>query len=312
MSIRILKAGVQTSMQGKPRTGLRHLGVPASGAADALSMALANKLVGNPSCTAALESTLNGVTLELREPVSYAIAGATAMYRVNGRAIEAHRSYQGKRGDVIEVGATVRGVRSYVAFAGGLVASSVLGSDSTYLPAAFGGHFGRALRRGDELPLVAASAAPELTTPDQFRLPVLSTWMLRATRSCESDRLKDDGALFKKKFRIGNRNDRMGIRLEGESITTDIEGDMPSVPVFPGIVQCPGDGKLFVLSVDAQTTGGYPRVAKISRADMHILGQLRPGDSVSLIERDVADAATELREKHAYWREWLPDIAETI
>ncbi len=312
MSLRILKAGLQTTIQSRPRVGLRHLGVPASGAADPLSMALANKLVGNPACMAALETTLNGVTLEFREAVSFAITGALAMVRVNGRAIELHCSSRAKRGDVLEVGATTRGARSYVAFAGGLKADAVLGSDSTYLPAAFGGHAGRALKRGDELDLRSATEVSERRTPEQFRPPISSSWMLRAARSCETGQLRDARRLFEKKIRVGNRNDRMGIQLQGETFTTNIEGDMPSVPVFPGIVQCPGDGSLFILSVDAQTTGGYPRVAKVTRADMHILGQLRPGDSLSLIERNDSVAAIELREKHAYWREWLPDIAEVI
>ena len=312
MSIRILKAGVQTTIQGRPRTSLRHLGVPSSGPADALSMALANRLVGNPSCTAALETTLNGATLKFRQAASFAIAGATAMYRLNGQAIEAHRACRAGRGDVLEIGATIRGVRSYIAFAGGLEATVVLGSDSTYLPAALGGHHGRSLRRGDEVHFNSMRTAPDLSTPDRFRLPVLSSWMLRATRSSETTQLRGASRLFESKLRVGNRNDRMGIQLGGETFTTDIEGDMPSAPVFPGIVQCPGDGTLFILSVDAQTTGGYPRVAKVTRADMHILGQLRPGDSLSLIERDRGAAATELREKQAYWREWLPDIADVI
>jgi hypothetical protein len=46
--------------------------------------------------------------------------------------------------------------------------------------------------------------------------------------------------------------------------------------------------------------------------DLHLLGQLRPGNSLTLIERSDDDAAKELQEKHAYWRAWLPDIADVI
>ena len=45
MSIRVLEAGMQTTIQAGPRSGLRHLGVPSCGAADPLSLALANRLV---------------------------------------------------------------------------------------------------------------------------------------------------------------------------------------------------------------------------------------------------------------------------
>ena len=104
----------------------------------------------------------------------------------------------------------------------------------------------------------------------------------------------------------------MGIKLEGKTFRTDVGGQMPSVPVFPGTIQCPQDGKLFVLSVDAGTTGGYPRVAKIARMDLHILGQLRPGNRLTLIERSDEDAASELQGKHDYWRAWLPDVTDII
>ena len=87
---------------------------------------------------------------------------------------------------------------------------------------------------------------------------------------------------------------------------------MPSAAVFPGTIQCPQDGSLFVLSVDAGTTGGYPRVAKITRMDLHVLGQLRTGNTLTMIERSDTDAARELRDKHAYWQAWLPDISAVI
>ena len=58
MTVTILKPGLQTSLQSRPRTGMRHLGVPASGAADPLSLALANKLVGNAWDVPALEAPL--------------------------------------------------------------------------------------------------------------------------------------------------------------------------------------------------------------------------------------------------------------
>ncbi len=312
MTVRILKGGVQTTLQGPPRVGLRHLGVPASGGADRLSMALANKLVGNPAEATALETTLNGVTLEFRKAATFAITGATALVRVNGHEIEAHRSYAVRRGDVLDVGAAIRGARSYVAFAGRLRSDVVLGSDSTYIPAGLGGHCGRALIKGDELQIEHSRSVPQLTTPDRFRPPMSSSWMLRATRSSETGHLRGASRLFGKKLRVGHRNDRMGIRLSGDTFTTDIEGDMPSVPVFPGIIQCPGDGSLYLLSVDAQTTGGYPRIAKVTRADMHLLGQLRPGDSMTLLERDDSVSARELREKLAYWKQWLPEIASVI
>jgi allophanate hydrolase subunit 2 len=82
--------------------------------------------------------------------------------------------------------------------------------------------------------------------------------------------------------------------------------------VFPGTVQCSEDGQPFLLCVDAQTTGGYPRIAQVIRADRHMLGQLRPGDRVRLLRRDEQGAVDDLRAKISYWEVWLPGLSVVI
>jgi biotin-dependent carboxylase-like uncharacterized protein len=313
VTIRVLKPGLQTTIQSRPRTGLRHLGVPSSGPADPLSMALANRLVGNASLESALELTLTGVTLEFGVESTIAITGASARCSLNGDAVEQHVTIAARPGDIVAVGAAEHGARSYVAFAGGLIADDVLGSSSTYLTAGFGGHEGRALEKGDELRLVDTDAkVPSLETPADYRLPMRDAWTVRAGASCETMSLKEPQRLFDQKFTIASRSDRMGIMLDGEKFEIESDRQMPSVALFPGTIQCPHDGSLYLMSVDSGTTGGYPRVAKIARMDLHLLGQLRPGNCLTLIERSDDDAARELQEKHAYWRSWLPDIVDVI
>ena len=276
-------------------------------------MALANRLVGNAAFTPALETTLTGVTLMFLGDTFISITGAVAKCSINGEVVNQHATIAIQRNDILVVGSAEKGVRSYVAFTGGLKADEVLGSASTYTTAGFGGHEGRALEKGDELELCDSPAGISmLETPMQYRLPMLHAWSVRAGRSCETMSVDDPTRLFETKLTVASRSDRMGIKLEGETFKTDADGQMPSAPVFPGIIQCPQDGSLFVLSVDAGTTGGYPRVAKIARMDLHVLGQLRPGNSLTLIEREDEDAAHELQEKHNYWREWLPDVADVI
>jgi len=100
----------------------------------------------------------------------------------------------------------------------------------------------------------------------------------------------------------------MGLRLDGPELEVSSAGRMPSAGVIPGTIQCPEDGIPYILSVDAGTVGGYPRIAQVARVDRHVLGQLRPGDHVRLLQRDPDEAVTELCGKLDYWREWLPDI----
>ncbi|MCP4299674.1 MAG: biotin-dependent carboxyltransferase family protein [Gammaproteobacteria bacterium] len=313
MSITVLKPGLQTTIQSRPRTGLRHLGVPASGAADPLSLALANRLVGNDWDTPALEATLLGPTLRFDVPCAFAITGAEAAVTLNGGTVALHETVFAEAGDELATGSTERGARLYVAIAGGLAADDVLGSPSTCLLAAFGGLQGRALEKGDELRVTPVSV-PKLQTPDEFRPPVPSSWALRACESLETHQLGADSRdqLFNTNWTVGRRADRMGLQLDGPTLEVSSDGRMPSAPVFPGTVQCPESGSPYVLSVDAGTVGGYPRIAQVARADRHLLGQLRPGDHVRLLWRDEQSAVDELRAKIDYWRAWLGDIEQAI
>lgn len=315
MTITVLKPGLQTTVQSRPRPGLRHLGVPASGAADPLSLALANRLVGNVWDTPALEVTLLGPTLRLNERCAFAITGGHFVATLNGHAVRLHETIVADAGDLLAIGGSGQGARCYIAFAGGLAAEEMLGSSSTYLPGELGGQAGRALRERDELDLQASTQdVDELSTPAEFRPPMSSSWALRACDSFETDRLTGEsrGRLFDSNWTVGRRADRMGLQLHGSRLDISSEGHMPSAPVFPGTVQCPESGSPFVLSVDAGTVGGYARVAQVLRADRHLLGQLQPGNHVRLLHRDVDHAIVDLRAKLEYWRPWIRDINQVI
>lgn len=276
-------------------------------------MALANRLVENSVGSAALETTLTGATLKFFCSASVAVTGADARCKVNGNEVEMHVTQQVNQGDELLVGAATRGVRSYIAVGGGLQAERSFGSTSTYVAAGIGGYRGRALRAGDELQMCSPGVTVNaLRTPDEFRLPMLDSWSLRACHSSETVAVKNLKRVFGARFSIAARNDRMGIELDGAPVATSGSGKMASVPVFPGTVQCPQNGRLYVLSVDAGTTGGYPRVAKVARMDLHALGQLRLGDSLAFIEREEGVAADELLAKHKFWQPWLPDVATVI
>lgn len=311
MSITVVKPGVQSTIQSRPRAGLRHQGVPSGGAADPLSLALANRLVGNAWDAPAIEAALLGPTLRFVGDCAIAVTGAIAAVTLNGAAVGQHRSVSARAGDELAIGACEAGARVYVAVAGGFAVPEVLGSAATNLQAAFGGFEGRALAAGDLLETVGGEVS-ETETPSEFRPGMTSTWALRACDAAETPLLEDADTLFDTNWRVDRRADRMGLRLDGPKLSVSSDGRMPSSPVFPGTIQCPEDGAPYILSVDAGTVGGYPRVAQVARLDRHVLGQLRPGDHVRLLRRDPDDAVEELRAKIDYWREWLPAIAEII
>ena len=312
MSVVLSSAGLFTTIQSQPRTGKRHLGVPMCGPADSLSMALANRLLGNSAMAPALEVTLSGADIRFEKDSCFAVTGADCELTLNGKSVEIHKAHEVAAGELLRVGPAKRAVRSYVAIGGGLVGDEFLGSASTYVPAAFGGHKGRALRNNDRLQILRTNVDhTDLKTPPEFR-PVLSNaWALRAVVQKNFSDLSayDQRALFDTNYSVSARADRMGIQLHSSAFELPSAGYLDSDPIFPGCVQCPPDGKPYLLSVDAQTTGGYAQLAQVGRVDRHIIGQLRAGDHLRLLRRTPEEAASDLQEKHDYWRDWLPDIA---
>jgi biotin-dependent carboxylase-like uncharacterized protein len=278
-------------------------------------MALANHLLGNAVLAPALEVTLSGIEMLFEVDSRFAISGAPCDLSLNGKAIEPHRAYRVRTGDELHIGAAKQGVRTYIAVGGGLVGDEFLGSVSTYTPAAFGGLEGRALRNFDRVGIRSdKGAAGFLETPAKYRPLPTGAWALRACVANEFATLSsaDQDALFDTNFSVGARGDRMGIQLQGKVFKVASAGYLDSAPIFPGCVQCPESGVPYLLSIDAQTTGGYSQLAQIARVDRHIIGQLRAGNHVRLLRRTPEQAAADLREKHDYWREWLPDIESVI
>ena len=309
--LEVLRPGIQTTFQGAPRAGYRHMGVPWAGPADAWSMAIANRLVGNVPDALALEITLGGVSFRFSQDTWFALTGAEAAADLSGEQVSFHETAFASAGSVLTIGMAQQGMRIYLAVPGGFKGDAFLESCSTYLPAQFGGYKGRALGVADEIETAAQPKnLKKVQTPDDLR-PILSnTYALRACASAETEALLEQSvdALFGAEYRIGQQVTRMGVYLEGEKLNVRSDGNMKSAAVFPGIIQCPENGTPIILLADAQTTGGYPRIASIARSDRHLLGQLRPRDRVRLLRRSHDQALEEARAKQALLQRWIPEF----
>lgn len=308
MSLTVEKPGLQTTLQGAPRRGYRHMGVPWSGPADAVSMALANRLVGNQAETIALEITLGGFVAKFDRAGWIGLTGAPAPARLNGRPVAYHTTLKIRGGDRLELDPPARGTRTYLAIAGGFATDELLGSGSTYLPAQLGGHEGRVLQAGDVLSVLSyVVERPIFSTPQEHRPHIGNSHMLRAVVSAETDLLSPASktALFETAWTAGRAASRMGLRLGGPKLDLTSDGQMNSAAVFPGIVQCAEDGQSIALMTDGQTTGGYPRICAVISCDLHLLGQVRPGDTVKFLARNQDLAREDNRAKAAFLESWL-------
>ena len=306
MSLRVLDPGIQCTVQAAARDGLRHAGVPACGPADPVSMALANRLVGKPVAAPCLEITFGPACFRFESRTQIALTGARATARVGGVERPFHTTISLKAGDMLELGPASAGARIYLAVSGDLPADPFLGSASTYLPAGFGGHEGRALRKGDHLRIAGIDGLPQLETPQALQLPVSASYALRTVEG--PDWPPGTHRLTNAVYRVTPRLSRMGAEIDGDFPSFPDAGLKPSAAVFPGTLQVTPQGRGFLLLPDGQTTGGYRHLLQVIRADRHLMGQLRPGDSLRFLmcTQDQAEAA--LRAKQVLLETWMPDF----
>lgn len=296
MGLKILNPGMLATVQDLGRPGYRSAGLPLGGAVDAFSLHVANLLVGNTPEAAGLEMTLVGAELEFETDALIAVTGAP----MDGPA--PWRPHEVKAGERIKFGAAKRGCRTYLAVAGGVAVPEVLGGRGTDLRAGVGGWSGRALAKGDVLPV--GPGAREIVgrwSVDPRILPEIAPdLVLRTVVGPEAAEFS--GGISRGEFAVSLQSDRMGLRLAGPVLSRRTGGDLVSSAVTPGTVQVPPDGAPIVLLADAQTIGGYPRIAHVIRADQPVLAQLRPGDRLRF--RNV-----KLAEAHRRWREQARTLA---
>ncbi|WP_371651086.1 MULTISPECIES: biotin-dependent carboxyltransferase family protein [unclassified Streptomyces] len=277
----VVRAGALTSVQDEGRHGHAHLGVPRSGALDLPASRLANRLVGNRPGAAVLETTLNGCAVRPRRAVTVAVTGAPCPVAVDGRPAAWGAPVRVPAGAVLEVGAAVRGVRSYVAFAGGIAVEPVLGSRSTDLLSGLGP---APLADGAVLPLghpaehyARVDAAPAPGPPREL--------VLRMLPGPRADWFTENAfvALATGGYRVSAASNRIGLRTEGPALERAVHGELPSEGMVWGAVQVPPDGRPVVFLADHPTTGGYPVVGVVAGADLAAAAQAVPGTPLRFV-----------------------------
>ena len=313
--IEVVEAGLSVTVQDKGRTGYRNIGVPVSGALDPQLMAAANALLGNPADAAVLEVCLGGPALKaLSGTVRISLAGELEAQVVNSRGrvlkVLPWQTATLFPGDVIRIGGVAHGV-GYVGISGGVRVAPQLGSRSTYLRAGIGGVDGHALAVGDRLPCESMSGDPWLEYCGA--LP----WRrdegaIRVLLGPQDDYFSEASlqAFLGTPYRATREMDRMGIRLDGERlIHNELGAEVVSDGVAPGSIQVPANGQPIVLMADCQTSGGYPKIATVIRADLCRLAHVRPGDEIRFAAVDHAQALAALREQAQNLDRWVAGIA---
>lgn len=302
IGFRVTRAGPLALLQDAGRFGVRHLGVTQGGPADLHAWAWANRLTGNDWGTPVLEITFGGIELQAECDLTIAVAGADLSARLDDKPLALWCSVTIRKGERVVFGTPARGLRAYLAVAGGFSAEPVLGSVACVVREQLGGFDGqgRRLSEGDQLTVADASrGAPELTdVPQQeqpdYAAPVVLDLLPGAQIADFTGRSLFDA--FNSEWRVDDRADRMGVRLSGPPLQCRIKS-MVSEGISLGAVQVPPDGQPIALLNDRQTIGGYPRLGNLTPLAASRLAQCQPGQSVRLRPTG-ADRA--LREHRAF------------
>jgi biotin-dependent carboxylase-like uncharacterized protein len=289
--LHILKAGPGTTIQDQGRRGYLRFGVTTAGPMDWISHARANLLAGNPENTGAIEVGIGGIEIEVEDgPVAIGYAGAPFEISRRGRTLPLAGRIRLDAGDKLTVRAAAQGVWFYLSAASGFRLEPVMGSVATSLRTGIGPS---PLAAGDVLGLNEVSDLPDISTDaitDDVSGPVRV--VLGPQDDCFSARGLE--TFLGEPYRVSQRSDRMGYRLEGPQIEHRKGFNIVSDAIALGAVQVPGDGLPIVLMADHQPTGGYPKLAHVIRADIGRLAQCRPGEIVRFAAVSVKAARTEL------------------
>lgn len=276
--VRVVEPGPSLLVQDRGRRGLAHLGVPPSGALDPDALALANRLVGNHDDAAGLEALLGGVVLHAETSGRFAVTGAERPVLVGGQPRPWGEAVSVRPGDRIELPTPSRGLRSWVAWAGGLRVDEVLGSSSTDTLSGLGP---AALVAGDRLVTHPSPGRPGsgAAVPRRFdgrlrlRLGPRADWFEPAAVT----------RLTSTPYVVEPASDRVGLRrraADGSVLDRVRPDELPSEGIVTGAVQVPPSGRPLIFLADHPVTGGYPVVGVVDLDDVWKCAQLRPGDEV--------------------------------
>lgn len=305
-SIDVKQSGAFTSIQDFPRSGLSHWAVGPGGASDLRSLQLANALVGNKLNAAALELTATGPTLLFNEDTCIAWVGATCSGIIDGKRIPGNRPVWIAKGSILQFSPLGPGLRSVLAIGGGIDLPAVLGSKGSHISADLGP---KRIQKGDILFLEDPQAPLQKaylrdlyknqTWPSfpkwQIRSPYLPTQKMTQVHCLAGPHLpllgnKDREVFWETLWKVSTQSNRMGIRLESNFHIKKALPNIPSQAITFGTVQFPPSQEPIVMLSEHQTTGGYPRLAEVIRADHAKLAQAKPGDLLQFTLIDIAAA----------------------
>jgi allophanate hydrolase len=308
-TLTVIQAGPAMTVQDLGRPGFRAQGLTEGGAADPVALHEGAALLRQDPDCAALEMAGSGGSFRSDADVRIALTGAEMAATIDGETIAWNASHLLPEGTTLTIGGARNGSYGYLHVGGGFDVPRVMGSRSTHLAAGIG----RALQPEDSLPLATDKGRDTgltLRPVDRFgggTIRVVASMQTSSFDAATLDRFTGTT------FRRDARANRMGVRLDydGEGYSTEAALSIVSEVVVPGDIQISGDGAPYVLMVECQTTGGYPRIGSVLPCDLPRVAQAQAGAPLRFEYVDAQPAAV-LQQRFRAELAALPDTVTPL
>jgi KipI family sensor histidine kinase inhibitor len=277
---RVEEAGLLDLIVDEGRFFGARFGLARSGPIDARSAHVANAVVGNKLNEPLLELTLKGPVLSVLRDSVIGFAGFGMTCFIDGEEITLATSVAVRSGQRLSFKPDSKGLRAYLAVAGGFETQTFMGSVSADVQ----GRIGRALRVGDVLGLGKIHQARAGFSVYIAALPGRISVRLLAGPQATPEAL---WALTGARFTVASL-DRMGVRLTGANVPSS---EIISEPTPLGAVQITNNGDPIILLNDRGGIGGYAKPAVVHPADLPLVAQLRPGQELAFFMPREIDTA---------------------
>lgn len=267
LHIEVKKAGLLTSIQHPEQVQFAAFGVPFGGPMDQKAANTANLILGNSLSTPVMEITLMGPELHFSQDCHISITGADLSPSLNGEAIPSFQAVNVPADSLLTFGRANSGFRAYMGVRGIWQHAPSLQT--------------RSIKKGE---VIAIQTLPIMQEEIQVHpTPHLAIQpLISVSQGPEFHFLSREyiGWFFSRLWKITPDSNRMGYRLQADAPPNQGPKEIISSGILPGTIQITGSGQPVILMADAQTTGGYPRIACVNRKGLDTLAQCRPGTQI--------------------------------
>ncbi|MEM8659571.1 MAG: biotin-dependent carboxyltransferase family protein [Pseudomonadota bacterium] len=281
MSLEVVLPGMLSLLQDRGRFGAHNIGLTTGGPLDPKAYRYCNRLLGNASDSTVIEISFGGAHFRCQAHTFICVTGASMPLTINGETKALWTVHPVAPGDDIQLAYAITGCRSYLGVADGFQIAPSFGSTATVMREQIGGLHGDKLLPGDLLPCSEVKHRKLLRLAPKHQPRYQNRTTVRVVPGYQQNHFSqvELNRFYSEAYKVSDRCDRMGYRLEGAAITSDMQG-MLSEGICFGAIQIPADGQPIVLLNDRQTIGGYPKLGSALSLDAARLAQLRPGDIV--------------------------------